>query len=89
MVLSYSLHIVNLKLDIHVTDELITGHFDLLDIQEEIEQVIEEVKVKHPALDVNKEDIIEKGWTKRQHQATNQYVRKMEAVSSVDKNHFK
>jgi len=32
MVLSYSLHIVNLKLDIHVRDELITGHFDLLDI---------------------------------------------------------
>lgn len=50
-------------------------------LQEEIQKVIAEVKEKHPALDVKSEDVIEKGWTKRQSQATKQYLKKMDAVS--------
>ncbi|KAL4233136.1 Calcium-dependent secretion activator 2 [Mactra antiquata] len=54
--------------------------------EEEIQRVIEEVKEKHPALDVRSDDIIEKGWTKRQSQATKQYVKKMDAEELLEHN---
>ncbi|KAH3747908.1 calcyphosin-2-like [Dreissena polymorpha] len=54
--------------------------------EEEIERVVAEVKEKHPALNIDASDIIEKGWTRRQHAATNQYLKKMDAEELLEHN---
>lgn len=54
--------------------------------EEEIQRVIEEVKEKHPNLDVNTEDVVEKSWTKRQTHATDQYLKKMDAEELLEHN---
>lgn len=54
--------------------------------EEEIQKVIEEVKEKHPDLDVTKEDVVDKSWTRRQHQATKQYLKKMDAEELLEHN---